>query len=443
MQPGNPPASDVSSTEVSTSVQGPSMAPPSGPKSAPSAAFDPISEMEDRRNRKEQREKQLSNLKENRSSKRMNVYLVLGILTILFTFSFFPVTQGDFSENPHQNLSAIEVESWMDTSDANPNPHWSQEQIDERAEGKIWDGSDPNAGSFEQDLNQLMLGLPVLDLGPINDVQVKVSLKGHRFDGGNTSFRLGLFEAPNGCAMLPSALPWESSSGMEDITTEAQIIRFDSSDAPALPSGQEIEYVLTVKPGRHCLVFQYIEGQQLNSDQWQGTNSQWKATVDAEAQMFWPRALLLPICLLLLPLLVATIIGAQKAGVAYKKVRYPEASNKSTEEQVLDAADAERELGMDLTTGAENSDATEESPAISEEMSSEEESSTNIVAEEEISEYVVEQVSANEVQQDDVNDNSAAVQMPHRATQINQFTDEQLLAAGWSPEQIAQYRGGQ
>ena len=100
--------------------------------------------------------------------------------------------------------------------------------------------------------------------------------------------------------MLPSALPWESSSGMEDITTEAQIIRFDSLDAPALPSGQEIEYVLTVKPGRHCLVFQYIEGQQLNSDQWQGTNSQWKATVDAEAQMFWPRALLLPICLLLL-----------------------------------------------------------------------------------------------------------------------------------------------
>ena len=93
------------------------MAPPSGPKSAPTAAFDPISEMEERRNRKEQREKQLSNLKENRSSKRMNVYLVLGVLTILFTFSFFPVNQGDFSENPHQNLSAVEVESWMDTLD--------------------------------------------------------------------------------------------------------------------------------------------------------------------------------------------------------------------------------------------------------------------------------------------------------------------------------------
>ncbi|MEC8978619.1 MAG: hypothetical protein VX433_00820 [Candidatus Thermoplasmatota archaeon] len=438
MQPGNTSAREASSAEESNSVQGPSMAPPNGPTSAPAAAFDPISEMEDRRNRKEQREKQLSNLKDNRSSKRMNVYLVLGILTILFTFSFFPVTQGDFSENPHQNLSAIEVESWMDTSDANPNPHWSQEQIDDRAENKIWDGSDSNAGSFEQDLNQLMLGLPVLDLGPINDVQVKVSLKGHRFDGGNTSFRLGLFEAPNGCAMLPSALPWESSTGLTDITTESQVIRYDRSDAPALPSGQEVEFALTVKPGRHCLVFQYIEGQRLSSDQWDGTDYQWKATVDAQAQMFWPRALLLPICLLLLPLLVATIIGAQKAGVAYKNVRYPEASNKSTEEQVLDAADAERELGMDLATGAENTDATEESTVMSEDMSSEDESLTDTIveAEEEANEVIEEQNSVNEAQQSDDNNNSVN-------TQISQYTDEQLLAAGWSVEQIEQYRGGQ
>mgnify|MGYP001266571220 FL=1 len=424
MQPGNPPASEVSSAETPASVQGPSVAPPVGPKSAPAAAFDPISEMEDRRNRKERREKQLSNLKENRSNKRMNVYLVLGVLTILFTFSFFPVTQGNHSENPHQNLSAIEVESWMDTSDANPNPHWSLEAVNDRAENKIWDGSDPNAGSFEQDLNQLIIGFPILDLGPINDVQVKVSLKGHRFDGGNTSFRLGLFEAPNGCAMMPSALPWETSSEMEDITTESQVIRYDQSDAPALPSGQEVEYALTVKPGRHCLVFQYIEGQQLSSDQWQGTNSQWKATVDAEAQMFWPRALLLPICLIILPLLVATIIAAQKAGAAYKRVRYPEASDKSTEEQVLDAADAERELGMDLTTGAENTDATNESPTMPEEALSEDESPVESATE-----------SPAEVEQSGTDsDNSGSAQ-------IGGYTDEQLLAAGWSPEQIAQHRG--
>ncbi len=436
MQPGNPPASEVSSAETSASVQGPSVAPPVGPKSAPSAAFDPISEMEDRRDRKERREKQLSNLKENRSNKRMNVYLVLGVLTILFTFSFFPVTQGNHSENPHQNLSAIEVESWMDTSDANPSPHWSLEEVNDRAENKIWDGSDPNAGSFEQDLNQLIIGFPILDLGPINDVQVKVSLKGHRFDGGNTSFRLGLFEAPDGCAMMPSALPWESTSEMEDITTESQVIRYDRSDAPALPSGQEVEYALTVKPGRHCLVFQYIEGQQLNSDQWQGTNSQWKATVDAEAQMFWPRALLLPICLIILPLLVATIIGAQKAGAAYKKVRYPEASEKSTEEQVLDAADAELELGMDLTTGAENTDATDESPAMSEEAPSEDKSPVEPAASSP-AEVVEEQPPAHEVEQSGTDSENSG------SAQIGGYTDEQLLAAGWSPEQIAQHRGGQ
>ena len=56
---------------------------------------------------------------------------------------------------------------------------------------------------------------------------------------------------------------------------------------------------------------------------------------------------------------------------------------------------------------------TEESPAISEEMSSEEESSTDTVADEEVSEPVEEQIPSNEVQQDAVNDNSAAEQMPH------------------------------
>tara|TARA_B100002051_G_C16509550_1_gene522068 strand:- start:227 stop:772 length:546 start_codon:yes stop_codon:yes gene_type:complete len=181
-----------------------------------------------------------------------------------------------------------------------------------------------------------------------------------------------------------------------------------------------------------------MEGQRLSSDQWSGTDYQWKATVDAQAQMFWPRALLLPICLLLLPLLVATIIGAQKAGVAYKNVRYPEASNKSTEEQVLDAADAERELGMDLTTGAENTDTAEESNVISEEMSSEGESLTDTIVEdeEEVDEVIEEQISANETQQS--GDNAASGN-----TQISQYTDEQLLAAGWSVEQIEQHRGGQ
>ena len=53
-------------------MQPPNAAPsvPAGPTSAP-ASFDPIAEMEDKRNRKEKREKQLENLKSNRLSKRM------------------------------------------------------------------------------------------------------------------------------------------------------------------------------------------------------------------------------------------------------------------------------------------------------------------------------------------------------------------------------------
>ena len=85
-------------------MQPPNAAPsvPAGPTSAPTS-FDPIAEMEDKRNRKEKRERQLENLKSNRSSKRINVYLTLGILTLLFGFSFFPLSQGDISSNPHES----------------------------------------------------------------------------------------------------------------------------------------------------------------------------------------------------------------------------------------------------------------------------------------------------------------------------------------------------
>ena len=132
-------------------MQPPNAAPsvPAGPTSAPTS-FDPIAEMEDKRNRKEKRERQLENLKANRSSKRINVYLTLGILTLLFGFSFFPLSQGDISSNPHESLSSEEVTSWMDPTSP---LHWTQEQIDERAESKVWDGRDFNAGSFEQELN--------------------------------------------------------------------------------------------------------------------------------------------------------------------------------------------------------------------------------------------------------------------------------------------------
>ncbi len=391
-------------------MQPPSAAPsiPVGPSSSP-ASFDPIAEMEDKRNRKEKREQQLENLKSTRSSKRMNVYLTLGILTLLFGFSFFPVSQGNISSNPHETLSAEEVTAWMDPMSPQ---HWTQEQIDERAESKIWDGSDFNAGSFEQDLN---LGIwQPFDFGPLNDVQVKVTLKGYRFDGMNTSFNIGLFEAPSGCDSLPtSEIVWNRDD-------PSRVTVMDSPESLALAAGATVDVTLTVKPGRHCLIFQYVDTQDYNHPSWSNTQQFWKATVDSEVDMFWPRAFLLPICVLILPFFIGAVIGAQKAGSAYKKVRYPESSTKSTEEQVMGAAEAERAMGMDLSTGSEGSDeeqieteeATQPFSAVSEESQLQEENTEESVE------------SSQE-----------------SSGGASQYTDEQLLAAGWTAEQIAQMRG--
>jgi hypothetical protein len=366
---------------------------PVGPTTAPTT-IDPIAEMEDKRNRKEQRARQLENLKATRTSKRMNVYLSLGILTLLFGFSFFPVSQGDISSNPHDTLSAEEVTAWMNPSSPQ---HWTEEVKEERAETKIWDGSDTNAGTFEQDLS---LGIwQPFNFGPLNDVQVKVTLKGYRFDGKNTSFRLGLFESPNGCAMLatPTNIMWADES-------LAIVNVMDSDTSPALAKGGIFDVTFTVKPGRYCLIFQYIDAQDFNHESWSSTDMRWKATIDSEVDMFWPRAFLLPLCVLILPFFIGSVIGAQKAGKAYKKVRYPEASSKTTEEQVMDATEAERAMGMDLSTGSEGMD--------------EEENNLEFESEDE-----------GMITDDD------------SSTSATEYTDEQLIAAGWTPEQIQQMRG--
>tara|TARA_B100001989_G_scaffold101210_1_gene70817 strand:- start:2057 stop:3232 length:1176 start_codon:yes stop_codon:yes gene_type:complete len=390
-------------------MQPPNAAPsvPAGPTSAPTS-FDPIAEMEDKRNRKEKRERQLENLKSNRSSKRINVYLTLGILTLLFGFSFFPLSQGDISSNPHESLSSEEVTSWMDPTSP---LHWTQEQIDERAESKIWDGSDFNAGSFEQELN---LGIwQPFKLGPLNDVQVKVSIKGYRFDGRNTSFNIGLFYAPNGCDALPTTeIVWN-----RDDTSRTTIM--DTEESAALPPGEIREVTLTVKPGRYCLIFQYLDAQDYNHASWSNTQQFWKATVDSEVDMFWPRAFLLPICVLMLPLLISSIIGAQKAGRAFKELRFPESSSKSTEEQVMDAAEAEKAMGMDLSTGSEGVDEqrldSDQTPSQDDTIDSQDEG-----------------IDSNE------NSQKTSTESEKGASQ---YTDEQLLAAGWTHEQIAQMRG--
>jgi hypothetical protein len=123
---------------------------------------------------------------------------------------------------------------------------------------------------------------------------------------------------------------------------------------------------------------------------------------------------------LILPFFIAAIIGAQKAGSAYKKVRYPETSTKSTEEQVMDAAEAERAMGMDLSSGSEGAD--------EEQLDSDE---TTLPEEETLS---------TEPQEEEV-DTESSESTEESTDGASQYTDEQLLAAGWSAEQIAQMRG--
>ena len=290
--------------------------------------------------------------------------------------------------------------------------HWSQEQIDERAESKIWDGSDFNAGSYEQELN---LGIwQPFDFGPLNDVQVKVTLKGYRFDGMNTSFNIGLFEAPSGCDSLPtSEIVWNRDD-------PSRVTVMDSPESLALAAGATVDVTLTVKPGRYCLIFQYVDAQDYNHPSWSSTQQFWKATVDSEVDMFWPRAFLLPICVLILPFFIGAVIGAQKAGSAYKKVRYPESSIKSTEEQVMGAAEAERAMGMDLSTGSEGSD---------EEQIETEETTQPFTA------------VSEESQLQEENTEESVESSQESSGGASQYTDEQLLAAGWTAEQIAQMRG--
>jgi len=193
----------------------------------------------------------------------------------------------------------------------------------------------------------------------------------------------------------------------------------DTEESAALPPGEIREVTLTVKPGRYCLIFQYLDAQDYNHPSWSNTQQFWKATVDSEVDMFWPRAFLLPICVLILPLLISSIIGAQKAGRAFKQLRFPESSSKSTEEQVMDAAEAERAMGMDLSTGSEGVD---EQESDSGETPSQDDTTD------------LENEEVDSVENSDKTTTESE-------TGASQYTDEQLLAAGWTHEQITQMRG--
>ena len=64
--------------------------------------------------------------------------------------------------------------------------------------------------------------------------------------------------------------------------------------------------------------------------------------MDAEVAIYWPRLFTVPIGLITFMMAGFAFIGAQKAGTAYKNLKYPEGKpEKKVEEEVLEAAEAE------------------------------------------------------------------------------------------------------
>jgi hypothetical protein len=278
----------------------------------------------------------LEELKSKRNSGRINFYLVLAFTAVFFSFSFFPVTQGSLGDNPHTGMSQAEVNDWMDDSDGRG---WPSTQLDTWAQEKLWDGNDPNSGSVESTV--VLPGSPV-PLGAVTNISIDITLVSLKEDGGTTSFQVGFFEGT--CATLMSS----------DFTQA--VAWYDSQEELLLP-GQKRVITLQVQPGTYCLYFHYM-----NVDV---NDNGYKATIEMEMAMYWPRGIFLPLSGLLAVIALPLWLQTQRIGKEYKKMKFPEGPDqKSREREVLDAVDAERVMGIDLT-GAENVDIGAESAASS------------------------------------------------------------------------------
>ncbi len=140
--------------------------------------------------------------------------------------------------------------------------------------------------------------------------------------------------------------------------------------------------------------------------------------MDAEVAVYWPRMFTVPIGLITFMMAGFAFIGAQKTGNAYKKLKYPEGRpEKKVEDEVLEAAEAEQrgeQMGVPEVESPENADSPEpEGPSLAQAAAS------------------PEQDDEPEQEPESAEENSAAA-----------WTDEQLLSAGWTQEQIDAMRNG-
>ena len=389
MQPvAGPTGSPVAGPTGSPDIAGPSGPPVTGPSGPPAdvnpAQFDPLAEIEDARARRQDREARLEKLENQRNSARINVYLFLAITVILGVFSFFPgPVHGDVSDNPQAQMSPNEAQTWV------------AEGGDSEYRHKIWDGS-TNATSAHMNI---YIPPPLPDMGSVSAVRVDVTFVSYR-TSGSSDFKAGMFDGE--CGVLPAH---------EDLPEDS----WHLSEADLAP-GEQVEFTLYTQPGQKCILVEWVE---------RISNPGTLATMDIEVAIYWPRMFTVPVGLITFMMAGFAFIGAQRAGTAYKDLKYPEGKpEKKVEEEVLEAAEAEQrgeQLGVPDVDTPENADAPiVEGPTLAEAASS--------PVQDEPVEVATQESPSEESEQ---SENTAS-----------EWTDEQLLGAGWTQEQIDAMRNG-
>ncbi len=259
---------------------------------------------------------------------------------------------------------------------------WIRDGSDEEYRDKIWDGS-TNASSAHMNI---YIPPPLPDMGSTSAVRVDVTFVSYR-NTGSTDFKAGMFDGA--CGVLPTheSLP-DDSWHLNEIS---------------LPPGEQIEFTLYTQPGQKCILVEWV-----NPVDNPGT----LATMDIEVAIYWPRMFTVPVGLITFLMAGFAFIGAQKTGKAYKELKYPEGRpEKKVEEEVLEAAEAEQrgdQLGVPEVDTPEDADASNiEGQTLAEAAATPEQGA-----------------AASE---------GEPAETENTATE---WTDEQLLGAGWTQEQI-------
>ena len=394
--PSGPP---VAGPSGAPDVAGPSGPPVSGPSGPPTdvnpAQFDPLAEIEDARARRQNREDRLEMLEKKRNSARINVYLFLAVTVILGIFSFFPgPIHGDVSDDPQAGMGSTDAKDWI------------REGGDNEHRDKIWDGSS-NASSAHMNI---YIPPPLPDMGSTSAVRVDVTFVSYRASG-SSHFKAGMFDG--NCDQPQPA--------HEELDADSwHLSEID------LGPGEQVEFTLYTQPGQKCILVQWVEP----IPQHEQTILR---TMDLEVAVYWPRMLTVPVGLITFLLAGFAFIGAQKTGKAYKSTKYPEGRpEKKVEEEVLEAAEAEQrgeQLGVPEVETPEDMDTPDvDGPTLAEAAATPEQDDVTPDA-------VPEEVPAEETE-------SPAEESAQAENTASAWTDEQLLGAGWTQDQIDAMRNG-